>query len=74
MRGLKIKSDKKNLIISLAKERFDNAFLVTLLERLQIEMLAKKADFDETILDVAKEIKQQWWQKNKRRFLKNDKP
>jgi len=36
---------------------------------LRLEFLAQKIDFDKKILKISDEIKENWWSKNKDRFL-----
>ncbi len=44
--------------------------MIDLLERLQLEQLAQKVDFDDSILELGKEINATWWQQNKQRFVR----
>jgi len=65
---LKLKQ-KNKLIITIDKSSVDAVFLANLLDRLRIEQLVKKAEFDESILELSKKIKKNWWAKNKKKFL-----
>ena len=47
----------------------DKDVLFAFLEKLKLEELAKKVDFDESILDLGEEINRNWWQQNKNRFI-----
>jgi hypothetical protein len=46
--------------------------LQRILSRLHLEYLARLVNFDATIEDLGKEIKHNWWQANKNRFIKED--
>ena len=71
MNGLSIETIGREMVIRLNKDSFDGTFLLYLIRRLTLEELAKKADFDEKILEIAEEIDQQWWTKNGEEFLKD---
>ncbi len=61
MEVFEVESKKNKLIITIDKSSVDAAFLSDILNRLRIEQLIKKAEFDEGILEL--------WAKNKKRFL-----
>ena len=71
MKGLNIQSESDQIIITISKNKFDENYLLKMIERMNIEYLAKKADFDERVLDIAEEINENWWKENERNFLKN---
>lgn len=71
MKGLNIQSEKNQIVIKIDRDTFDKNYLLSLLERMNVEQLAKKADFDESILDVADEIKKNWWKEKGDNFIKN---
>jgi len=56
-------------LISLDKSSFDKEWLMGLIERLRMEELAHKLNFDEGIEQLGEEIKSDWWTKNKQRFI-----
>lgn len=56
-------------LISLDKASFDKEWLMGLIERLRVEELARKFNFDEDIEQVGEDIKKDWWNKNKSRFI-----
>lgn len=72
MENLEILSTDDKIIISIKKEAVDLDFLTALFNRLRVEQLIKKADFDEAVLKLSKEIKSEWWQKNKKTFLEEN--
>jgi len=57
-------------LVRLQKDSFSEDFLINLIKRLKIEALAQEADFDESVLEIGDEIKEEWWQMNKNLFLK----
>jgi hypothetical protein len=69
MEAVEITSSKDRVVISIDKSLVSKEYLLNLLDRLQVENLAKKADFDEKILEISEEIKSNWWKENKDRFL-----
>ena len=71
MKGLNIQSESDQIIITISKNKFDENYLLKMIERMNIEYLAKKADFDERVLDIAEEINENWWKENGSNFLKN---
>ena len=65
---IEIKGDQ--MILKLNKKGFDENYLISLVKRLQIESLARKSGFSSTILGVAEQINQDWWNENGEEFLK----
>ena len=70
MEAIELKSYKNKYLISLDKSYFNKEILYNLLERLRIEYLAKKINFNKSIEDLGEEIKEEWWKKNKDKFLR----
>lgn len=70
MEALQIENTDKYLRITLDKEAFDGAQIMDLLEYLRTEDLVRRAQFDESILDLSKTIKKEWWSKHKSGLLK----
>ncbi len=56
-------------MISIEKKGVSQEFMLELLERLQLEQLAQKVNFDDSILALGNEINKNWWQQNKHRFI-----
>ncbi len=71
MEVFEVESRENKLIITIDKSSVDKVFLTNLLNRLRIEQLIKKAEFDEGILDLSKKIKKEWWTKNKKKYLED---
>jgi len=69
MEAVEVTSLKDRVVISIDKSLVSKEYLLNLLDRLQLENLLKKADFDKKVLDISEEIKSNWWKENKDRFL-----
>ena len=65
-----IKNRKDQMILTLKKKGFDDAYLISLVKRLQIEELAQKSNFKNDILGFADEINDEWWNQHGDKFLK----
>lgn len=69
MEAFQIARTAQTINITIKTEGLDAEMLMEMLRRIQVEYLARKVDFDESILDLAKEINRDWWEKNKSRLL-----
>ncbi len=69
MNAINIQNQPDRYVISIDKNAVSSDFMIDLLERLQLEQLAQKIDFDDSILELGKEINANWWQQNKQRFI-----
>lgn len=69
MDAISLESTKDKFIISIDKNVVDKIFLFNFLNRLRIEHLAQKVNFDQQILDLGEDIKADWWTRNKERFI-----
>jgi len=67
--AVEVTSLKDRVVISVDKSLVSKEYLLNLLDRLQLENLAQKADFDEKVLEISEEIKKSWWEENKHQFL-----
>ncbi len=70
MQAIDLQKTEDKFLISIDKNLVDKEFLLDLIEKIRLECLVRKADFDESIEDLGEEIKADWWQKNKDRFIK----
>lgn len=70
MNAINIQNQPDRYIISIDKKGVSQEFMLALLERLQVEQLAQKVDFDKSILTLGEEINANWWHQNKDRFIK----
>ena len=69
MEPIEFKSTDDKVIITIDKEKVGADFLKKLLNRFRVERLIKKENFDEEIAKLSKEVKQDWWEKNKAKLL-----
>jgi len=69
MIGLEIDSTEDKFSISLDKNIFDKEIIISIIERLKVESIAKEVDFSENIIDVSNDIKTNWWKENKVSYL-----
>jgi hypothetical protein len=70
MEDLVIENKGNQLILKLNKKGFDDSYLISLVNRLQVENLAQKSKFTTDILTIAEQINQDWWSSNGEKFLK----
>lgn len=70
MKNLEIENKGGQMILKLNREAFDESYLISLVNRLQVEELAQKSEFNPDILSIAEQIKQDWWESNGEQFLK----
>ena len=71
MNNLSIQTKGDEMVIRLNRSGFNDNYLLSMIRRLQLEELAKKANFNDDILEIAEDIDQKWWNKNGEEFLKN---
>ena len=69
MTSIHLDTQDDKYLISLDKASFDKEWLMGLIERLRVEELARKFNFDEDSEQVGEDIKSDWWNKNKSRFI-----
>ena len=69
MQTFQIARTSQSVQITMNTSGMDDDQLVEMLRRIQVEYLAKRVNFDDSILELAKEINKDWWQKNKKRLL-----
>lgn len=69
MGTVKVGFSKDKFIISVDKNSINKESLVQFIDNLRLESLADKVDFDEDIEELGEEIKEDWWKKNKDRFI-----
>lgn len=66
--NLKRKGEEFELIVRFSPDDFNDDFINRLTKWLQAEMLAGKAQVDDSVLLLAEEAHQEWWNKNKKRI------
>lgn len=69
MSRVNIESTENEYLIRIDKTLVDKTYVHQLLSLLQIEELAQRVDFDDSITDLGKKIKTDWWADNKERFI-----
>ena len=69
MRAVTLDSSEDRFIISIDKNSVNKDALLRFLENLRLEALAGKVDFEEDIEDLGEEIKKDWWQSNKDKYI-----
>jgi len=69
MTSIHLDTQDDKYLISLDKASFDKEWLMGLIERLRMEELARKFNFDEDSEQLGEDIKSDWWDKNKSRFI-----
>lgn len=69
MKAINLEANDTTYLLSIDKNAIDKDVLLDLIERIRLEYLIKKADFDESIEELGEEIKAEWWAKNKQRLL-----
>lgn len=72
MNPIILESSGERFVLSIDKEYIDKEYLMQMLERIRTEHLAKKIDFGKDAEQLGEDIKADWWQKNKERFIGND--
>jgi len=58
-------------ILKFPKQMVSSGYVQEFLERLRLEAIAEKSQLtEEQAWELSEEVKQEWWQKNKDKFLK----
>ena len=70
MEAVEIRKEEGRYIFSIDENQMDKLSLEKIVNRIWIQYLVEKAQFDESILDLGREMKSDWWQKNKTEILK----
>jgi hypothetical protein len=69
MEAISIETTPDKYLISVDRNFLNKDFVLSLVEKLRLEHLAEKVDFDNGIEETGKSIKAEWWAKNKQRLL-----
>jgi len=70
MSGLTVTDSTENIVFTIDKNNFTEDVLMKLMKIARLEYLIKKAGFNESIMGIDDEIKENWWKENKNEFLK----
>jgi len=68
LRMYEVKTVDNKIIISIDRSLLSSEVLFEFLERLRLEQLAEDVDFEEGILEIAEDIKSEWWEKIRTEF------
>ena len=69
MKAYNITSTNTEIIISLDKDSFETSFITSLIEKIDVEALAKKANFNKNVLELSEKIKEDWWKRNHKKYI-----
>lgn len=72
MKTISVETGGDEFVIRLNRNLIDESFVMDLVGRLRREQLAKEVGFTQDIEVLGKDIKKEWWQKNKARLLANE--
>ncbi len=70
METVEIKKEAGRYVFSIDESQMDKLSLEKILNRIWMQYLVEKAQFDASILEMGKEMKTDWWQKNKTEILR----
>ncbi len=70
MKNFSIQSFGNQAVITVYLSFINIESLNRLFERLRVEQLVQKADFSDEVTEIGREIKQDWWRKNREEYLK----
>jgi uncharacterized protein (UPF0335 family) len=69
MTGIALSANEQQFFLTIDKNVISREKLQQFLDRIRLEYLVEKADFDDSIEQLGEEIKADWWAKNKARLL-----
>ena len=69
MQVIDLQTTDDKFLLTIDRTFIDKEFLMRLVENIRLEYLARKVDFDESIEDLGEEMKKDWWEKNKSKFI-----
>jgi hypothetical protein len=69
MTGLNVENIDGKLILSIDKSNFSESVLLKVMEIARLEYLVNKGEFNEGVLEVDEEMKENWWKNNKDRLI-----
>lgn len=58
------------IVVSVDTKRISAGTVINILNHMQWEDLALRANVDESVLEIGDTIKKEWWQKNKSCYLR----
>ena len=69
MKPISLNTSEDQFIISIDKKVMTKDLLLQFIDNLRLEFLAQKVNFDDSIEELGEEIKKNWWNENKDRFI-----
>lgn len=67
-----IRREGEKILISIDKDLISSKNLLKFIDRLKLEEIAKQSKLTKKdVAEISEKIKEEWWQKNKSRFLKD---
>lgn len=69
MQAIDLQTTNDKFLISIDKNLVDKELLLNLIEKIHLESLVRKVNFDESLENLGEEIKVDWWKRNKDRFI-----
>lgn len=69
MEAIQFQSSADRYLISIDKSALDQETVLKVLEWLTVENLAQRVSIDNAVIELADEIKTDWWKQNKHRFI-----
>jgi phage gp29-like protein len=69
MTAIQVNSTATETIINIPKAAVAPEIVMRILERIRFEELIQKSDFQEDIENIGEEIKADWWQRNRDKYL-----
>lgn len=71
MNALTVQNEGNNIQISLNRSCYDSEYIAKLIGRLELDAMAKAAEFSPEVIEIANKIDTDWWKQNGDEFLKN---
>lgn len=67
---LEVERKGEKIFISIDQDMISNDYFLKFMERMELEELAKKSKLtEEDAMSISESIKEDWWQKNKKKLL-----
>ena len=66
-----IQSNQNELVIRFDKSQIDTTIFLRIVQRMQLEYLAQKADIQDDISSLIDDVDNEWWKNNGEIFLKD---
>ena len=69
MKSISIDSNDDMFVVSIDKNLINKDLLLYFIDNLRTELAARRVNFGEDLEQFGEEIKEDWWRKNKDRFI-----